>query len=75
MITRWITALINFAAGFAAASVLFLLAPTKDNSRDNDEELETLETLEKTLGEVEKELKELETEINELAPAVEEENK
>lgn len=75
MINCWVKALVNFAFGFATASVFFLLAPTKDSSGDNDEELETLETLEKGLGEVETKLKEIETEINELAPAVEEENK
>lgn len=69
-------AFVNFAFGFATASVIFLLAaPTKDSSGDNDEELETLETLEKGLGEIEKDLKEIEREINELAPAVEKENK
>lgn len=64
MITRWITALVNFAAGFAAASVLFLLAPSKGDTHDSDEDVETLDRLEDSQKEVEKELEAIEKELD-----------
>lgn len=75
MITRWINALANFAAGFAAASVLFLLAPSKGDTHDSDEDIETLEgelekerkaldRLEETAKELEKELEAIEKELD-----------
>ncbi len=91
MINCWVKAFVNFAFGFAAASVLFLLVPSRDKSEEDvetleeernalekelEKELKAIDRIEKLEKELENELKSLEKELDNMGRLAEkEENK